>query len=51
MTGNLYYDPTNPLFVLDESLALAVAEALAKVGYKFVALTAAVGREGAKDPE
>ena len=51
MTGNFGSDPTNPLFVLDESLAPVVAQALTLVGYNFVPLETAIGRQGAKDPQ
>ena len=51
MTGNFGSDPTNPLFVLDESLAPVFAQALTLVGYNFVPLETAIGQRGAKDPE
>lgn len=51
MTGNLVSDPSNPLFILDESMVPAVAEALAFVGHNFAALASAIGRAGATDPE
>ena len=51
MTGNLGYDPDNPLFLLDESLAPAVARALRLVGYNIVDVETAFGHKGVKDPE
>lgn len=51
MTGNLASGPDEPLFLLDESLTPAVAEALSRVGYRFVTLAAAFGRKGVEDPE
>ena len=51
MTGKLGSDPDNPLFLLDESLTPAVAEALALVGYRFVTVVAAFGRNAVEDPE
>ena len=51
MTGNLAYEQHNPLFLLDESLAPVVAQALAMVGYNIVNVEAALGRKGIKDPE
>lgn len=51
MTGNPVSNLSNQLFLLDESLVPVVAEALSKVDYKFVAMAAAFGRKGVKDPE
>ena len=51
MTGNLGYDPDNPLFLLDESLAPAVARALRLVGYNIADVETAFGHKGVKDPE
>ncbi len=51
MTGNLGYDPTNPPFLLDESLAPAVARALRLVGYNIADVETAFGHKGVKDPE
>lgn len=51
MTGNLGYDPDNPLFLLDESLAPAVAQALRLVGYNIADVETAFGHKGVKDPE
>ena len=51
MTGNLDYDPDNPLFLLDESLAPAVAQALRLVGYNIADVETAFGHKGVKDPE
>ncbi len=51
MTGNLGYDPTNPPFLLDESLAPAVTRALQLVGYNIVDVETAFGNKGVKDPE
>lgn len=50
--GKLVSDPTDPLFLLDESLTPAVAEALASVGYRFVTVRAVfAGRAAVEDPE
>ena len=51
MTGNLGYDPDNPLFLLDESLTPATACALRIVGYNIFDVETALGRKGVKDPE
>ena len=51
MTGNLGFNPDNPLFLLDESLAPSVARALALVGYRFVNIEKAFGVRGVKDPD
>ena len=51
MTGNLGYDPDNPLFLLDESLPPATACALRIVGYNIFDVETALGRKGVKDPE
>ena len=51
MTGNLGYDPDNPLFLLDESLSPATARALRIVGYNIFDVETALGRKGVKDPE
>ena len=51
MTGKFASNPDDPLFLLDESLTPAVAEALALVGYRFVTLVAAFARQGVEDPE
>lgn len=51
VTGNLASRPDDPLFLLDESLTPAVAEALSLVGYRFATLAAAFGRKGVEDPE
>ena len=42
---------TEPKFLLDESLAPAVAQALRLVGYDVVYVPSALSKEGAKDPE
>lgn len=51
MTGNLGYDPDNPLVLLDESLPPATARALRIVGYNIFDVETALGRKGVKDPE
>ena len=51
MTGNAASNPGETLFLLDESLTPAVAEALNLVGYNFVTAEAEFGRQGALDPE
>lgn len=51
MTGNLAYESRNPLFLLDESLAPIVAEALALVGHNIRNIDTAFGRKGIGDPE
>ncbi len=51
MTGNLVLDPTDPVFLLDESLVPAVARSLQLVGYNFVTIEAAFGAKGPGDPE
>ena len=51
MTGNLALDPTDPVFLLDESLVPAVARSLQLVGYNFVDVAATFGTKGPQDPE
>ena len=51
VNGNPDSDPSNQLFVLDESLTPAVAKALKEVGYRFVDVQTAIGRRGVTDPE
>ena len=53
MTGNRGYDPTNPSFLLDESLVPAVAQALQLIGYNISSVMDVFGRrdDGVKDPE
>ena len=51
MTGNPVSDQGSRLFVLDESLTPAVAEALKLVGYRFFTVEDVIGRKGSKDPE
>ena len=51
MTGNLGYDPDNPLVLLDESLPPATARALRIVAYNIFDVETALGRKGVKDPE
>ena len=51
MTGNPASNPSETRFLLDESLAPAVAQALRLVGHDFVDVVSAFGRKGAKDPE
>lgn len=51
VSGKNVFDPTDPIFLLDESLAPAVAEALQLVGYRFFDVEAALGQKGAEDPD
>ena len=51
MIGNLAYEPHSPLFLLDESLAPIVAEALKLVGHNIANVEMAFGRKGIGDPE
>ena len=44
MTGNLASNPDNPLFLLDESLAPVVAQALELVKYRFCTTVDVFGR-------
>ena len=51
MTGNPASNPSEPRFLLDESLTPAVASALRLVGYDFVDVVSQFGRREVKDPE
>ncbi len=51
MTGNAASTPAEPLFLLDESLTPAVAEALNLVEHNFTTVETAFGRRGVLDPE
>lgn len=51
MIGNSGSNPNELLFLLDESLTPAVADALNLVGYNFTTAEAEFGRRGALDPE
>ena len=51
MTGNLGYEPHNPYFLLDESLAPIVAEALRLVGHNIRSVEETFGQKGIGDPE
>ena len=51
MTGNPASNPSKPRFLLDESLAPAVAQALVLVDYKFVNVRSEIRRQSVKDPE
>ena len=51
MSGNLASDLSEPYFLLDESLAPAVAEALALVGYRCTTVRKVFDAGGVKDPE
>ena len=51
MTGNVASNPGDLLFLLDESLTPAVADALNLVGYNFTTAEAEFGHQGALDPE
>ncbi len=51
MLGNLFSNPTDPVFLLDESLAPPVAKALRLVGYNFVDVGTVFGTKGIDDPE
>lgn len=51
MTGNLAYGSHNPLFLLDESLAPVVAQALRMVGHNILGVAEAFEGKGVKDPE
>ena len=51
MTGNLVFNPTDPVLLLDESLAPAVASSLASVGYNITSVETAFEKDGVKDPE
>lgn len=51
MAGNAASNTGELLFLLDESLTPAVAEALNLVGYNFSTAEAEFGRQGAPDPE
>lgn len=50
MTGNAESTPAEPLFLLDESLTPAVAEALRLVGYDFRTIADELGK-GTLDPD
>ena len=50
VTGNLGYDPDNSLFLLDESLAPAVAQALRLVGYNIADVETAFDHIGIIGP-
>ena len=51
MIGKLVSEHNEPKFLLDESLAPVVGQALKLVGYNFVDVPTAIGLKGAKDPE
>ena len=51
MTGNPASNPSEPRFLLDESLAPAVAKALSLVDYIFVDVRSKIRPQGVKDPE
>ena len=51
MTGNPGFEPHNLLFLLDESLVPAVADALELVGYRFNSVRAVFAEDSVKDPE
>ena len=51
VTGNLGSEPPNPLFLLDESLVPAVANALELVGYRFTSVRAVFAEDSVKDPD
>ena len=51
MTGNPALNPSEPRFLLDESLAPAVAQALSLVDYNFVDVRSEIRPQGVKDPE
>ena len=51
MTGNITSSPHEPLFLLDESLTPAVADALNLVGYNFATVYDTFTDRGALDPE
>lgn len=51
MIGKLVSEQNEPRFLLDESLAPVVAQALKLVGYDGLDVPTAVGQKGAKDPE
>jgi predicted nuclease of predicted toxin-antitoxin system len=51
VTGNITSSPHEPLFLLDESLTPAVADALNLVGYNFATVYDTFTDRGALDPE
>ena len=51
MTGNITSSPHEPLFLLDESLTPAVADALNLVGYNFSTVYETFTDRGSLDPE
>jgi predicted nuclease of predicted toxin-antitoxin system len=51
VTGNIISSPHEPLFLLDESLTPAVADALNLVGYNFATVYDTFTDRGALDPE
>ena len=51
MTGNPASNPSEPRFILDESLTPAVAKALSLVDYNFVDVLTEFGRREVKDSE
>ena len=51
MTGNPASNPSEPRFLLDESLTPTVAQALSLVNYNFVDVRSQIRRQGVKDPE
>ena len=51
MTGNPALNPSEPKFLLDESLAPAVAQALSLVDYNFFDVRSEIRPQGVKDPE
>ena len=51
MTGNIISSPHEPLFLLDESLTPAVADALNLVGYKFATVYDTFTDRGVLDPD
>ena len=51
MIGKLVSEQSEPRFLLDESLAPVVAQALKLVGYDILDVPTALGQKGVKDPE
>ena len=51
MTGNAASNPSEPRFILDESLSPAVAKALSSVDYNFVDVRLEIRPQEVKDPE
>lgn len=51
MIGKRSFSADNPRFLLDESLAPVVAQALALVGYEIADIETVFGQKGVKDPE